>query len=49
MVAERVARIPARMQAFVDQGAAAGFVTLVARRGQIVSLSSVRRETGQRR
>jgi CubicO group peptidase (beta-lactamase class C family) len=38
---ERLARIPARMQAFVDRGTAAGFVTLVARHGQIASLSAV--------
>src|SRR5260370_22309665 len=38
---ERLARIPARMQAFVDKGTAAGFVTLVARHGQLASLSAV--------
>src|SRR5438105_9484216 len=38
---ERLARIPARMQAFVDRGTAAGFVTLVARHGQVASLAAV--------
>jgi CubicO group peptidase (beta-lactamase class C family) len=38
---ERLARIPARMQAFVDRGTAAGFVTLVARHGQLASLEAV--------
>src|SRR5260370_29550504 len=38
---ERLARIPARMQAFVDRGTAAGFVTLVARHGQLASLAAV--------
>src|ERR1700730_7472387 len=38
---ERLARIPARMQAFVDRGTAAGFVTLVARPGQRASLEAV--------
>src|SRR5438067_12364038 len=41
MNSERLARIPARMQAFVDRGTAAGFVTLVARHGQVASLSAV--------
>jgi len=41
MNAERLARIPARMQTFVDQGKAAGFVTLVARHGQLASLEAV--------
>jgi CubicO group peptidase (beta-lactamase class C family) len=41
MDAERLARIAARMQAFVDAHTAAGFVTLVARRGQIVALDAV--------
>lgn len=38
---ERLARIPARMQEFVDQGTAAGFVTLVARHGKIAALEAV--------
>jgi CubicO group peptidase (beta-lactamase class C family) len=38
---DRLARIPARMQEFVDQGTAAGFVTLVARHGKIASLEAV--------
>jgi CubicO group peptidase (beta-lactamase class C family) len=37
----RIARIPARMQEFVDRGRAAGIVTLVAHRGSIVNLSAV--------
>jgi CubicO group peptidase (beta-lactamase class C family) len=41
MSPERLARIPARMQAFVVRGTAAGFVTLVARRGQLASLAAV--------
>jgi len=41
MTPERLARIPARMQAFVDKGTAAGFVTLVARHGQLASLEAV--------
>ncbi|MDA0207594.1 MAG: serine hydrolase [Acidobacteria bacterium] len=38
---DRLARIPARMQEFVDQGTAAGFVTLVARHGKVASLDAV--------
>ena len=38
---ERLARIPARMQEFVDQGTAAGFVTLVARHGRLAALDAV--------
>lgn len=38
---DRLARISARMQEFVDQGTAAGFVTLVARHGKIASLDAV--------
>lgn len=38
---DRLARISARMQEFVDQGTAAGFVTLVARHGQVASLEAV--------
>lgn len=41
MDAERLARIPARMKAFVDQGTAAGFVTLVARHGTLAQLAAV--------
>ncbi len=37
----RIAQIPARMKWFVDQGRAAGIVTLVARRGAIVSQNAV--------
>ncbi len=37
----RLARIPVRMKSFVDQGAIAGAVTLVARRGHVVSLEAV--------
>src|SRR5215813_13870378 len=39
--ATRIARIPERMKLFVDQGRAAGIVTLVARRGEIVSQNAV--------
>jgi CubicO group peptidase (beta-lactamase class C family) len=41
MDAARLARIPARMQEFVAAGTAAGFVTLVARRGKIVEFDAV--------
>jgi CubicO group peptidase (beta-lactamase class C family) len=41
MDSARLARIPARMQKFVDDGTAAGFVTLVARHGRIASLEAV--------
>ena len=37
----RLARIPARMKAFVDAGKAAGIVTLVARHGHVASLNAV--------
>ena len=37
----RLAQIPARMQQFVDQGTAAGIVTLVARHGQVAALDAV--------
>ncbi len=37
----RIARIPERMKSFVDQGRAAGIVTLVAHRGEIVSQTAV--------
>lgn len=36
-----LAKIRPRMQAFVDQGTAAGFVTLVARHGRVASLEAV--------
>jgi CubicO group peptidase (beta-lactamase class C family) len=39
--AARIARIPERMQKFVDLGRAAGIVTLVAHKGSIVNLSAV--------
>lgn len=38
---ERLARIPARMTEFVEQGTIAGAVTLLARRGVVVSLEAV--------
>lgn len=38
---ERLARIPVRMKEFVDSGAIAGAVTLVARHGVVVSLEAV--------
>ncbi len=37
----RLKAIPVRMQAFVDQGTAAGFVTLLARHGQIAQVAAV--------
>jgi len=41
MNAARIARIPKRMQEFVDAGKAAGIVTLVARHGHVALLSAV--------
>lgn len=38
---QRLGRIPARMQTFVDRGEVAGIVTLVARHGQVAQLSAV--------
>jgi CubicO group peptidase (beta-lactamase class C family) len=38
---ERLARIPVQIKSFVDKGTIAGAVTLVARRGTIVSLEAV--------
>jgi CubicO group peptidase (beta-lactamase class C family) len=38
---ERLARIPARMRSFVERGAMAGAVMLVARRGEVLSLEAV--------
>ena len=38
---ERLAKIPARMKDFVDQGTIAGAVTLVARHGAVASLDAV--------
>lgn len=40
MAADRLARIPVRMQAFVDQGKAAGFVTLLMRHGALAHLAA---------
>jgi len=37
----RLARIPAKMKAYVDGGTAAGFVTIVARHGHVASLEAV--------
>ena len=37
----RLARIPAKMKAYVEEGTAAGFVTLVARHGHVASLEAV--------
>lgn len=37
----RLARIPARLQMFVDEGKAAGFVALIARHGHVASLAAV--------
>lgn len=41
MDAARLAKIPARMKSFVERGAMAGAVTLIARRGAVVSLEAV--------
>ena len=41
MDAERLARIPARMKAFVDRGSIAGAVTLVARHGTVAGIDAV--------
>jgi CubicO group peptidase (beta-lactamase class C family) len=41
MNAARLARIPTRMQSFVDEGKTAGVVTLLARHGQLALLSAV--------
>src|SRR5882724_5533542 len=41
MDAERLARIPARMKAFVDKGAIAGAVMLIERHGVVASLEAV--------
>lgn len=41
MDAERVKRIPVRMQQFVDQGVIAGSVTLIARHGEIAEFDAV--------
>ncbi len=38
---EQLARIPARLKSFVEQGTMAGAVTLVARRGKIMSLEAI--------
>ena len=38
---ERLARIPERMQEFVEKGTAAGIVTLVQRHGEVASLKAV--------
>jgi CubicO group peptidase (beta-lactamase class C family) len=37
----RLARVPAKMKSYVDQGRAAGFVTIVARHGHVASLEAV--------
>ena len=39
--AARLARIPERMKSFVDQGRAAGMVTLLAHKGKVVQLSAL--------
>ena len=41
MDAVRLTRIPAKMKAYVAEGTAAGFVTLVARHGHVASLEAV--------
>jgi CubicO group peptidase (beta-lactamase class C family) len=40
MDSERLARIPVQMKSFVERGVMAGAVTLIARRGEIVSLEA---------
>src|SRR4051794_7064196 len=47
MDAARLARIPAKMKEFVDQGTAAGFVMLVARGGHVASLEAVGFQAGE--
>src|SRR5271157_4722524 len=37
----RLARIPAKMKTYVDEGRASGFVTIVARHGHVASLEAV--------
>src|ERR1017187_9589723 len=37
----RLARIPAKMKSYVDDGTAAGFVTIVVRHGHVASLEAV--------
>jgi CubicO group peptidase (beta-lactamase class C family) len=37
----RLARIPAKMKTYVDEGTAAGFVTIVARHGHVASLEAI--------
>jgi CubicO group peptidase (beta-lactamase class C family) len=37
----RLARIPAKMKGYVDEGTAAGFVTIVVRHGRVASLEAV--------
>ncbi len=39
--ADRLAKIPVRLKSFVDKGTAAGFVTLIARHGQVASIDAV--------
>jgi CubicO group peptidase (beta-lactamase class C family) len=41
MDSERLARIPVQIKSFVNQGTIAGAVTLIARRGEVVSLAAV--------
>ena len=41
MDAQKLARIPVRLKLYVDQGTIPGAVTLVARRGKVVSLEAV--------
>ena len=36
-----LARIPTKMKSYVDQGTAAGFVTIVVRHGHLASLQAV--------
>ena len=39
--ADRLSKIPLRLKTFVDKGTTAGFVTLVARHGQVASIDAV--------
>ena len=41
MDSERLARIPAQIKSFVNRGTIPGAVTLIARRGEVVSLDAV--------
>src|SRR5688500_19978140 len=38
---ERLARIPMQLKSFVERGAMAGAVTLIARRGRVISVEAI--------